>query len=153
VTPSGVRFAWLVLLAGCWTSSEAVPDRVVVAPAAREPFPLHSKWSGVYRCSQGLSAMYLELTAKPDGKLTAIFEFSATPDNPTTATGAYRLVGTIRAGREGTFEIALDPLEWILAPDGYIMVSLAATSSRKWKRLVGAIKNPACGGLDVRRTD
>ena len=145
---------WLVLLAACWTSSEpratTYPD---AAPTAREPFPLASKWKGMYRCSQGPTAMYLELTAKPDGKLTAIFEFSATPENPTIATGAYRMVGTIRAGREGTFVIALDPLEWIMAPDGYIMVSLEATSSRKWQRLVGTIKNPACGELDVRRAD
>ncbi|MDQ3335800.1 MAG: hypothetical protein M4D80_11580 [Myxococcota bacterium] len=149
-----MRFVWLVLLAGCWTSSAtkptASPDE---APPQREPFPLHSKWTGVYRCSQGLTAMYLELTAKPDGNVTAIFEFSATAETPTTATGAYRLAGTIRAGREGTFEIKLDPLEWIMAPDGYIMVSLAATSSRKWQRLVGTIKHPACGELDVRRTD
>lgn len=146
---------WLVLLAGCWTGSRATPPPADPdeAPAPREPFPLHSKWAGVYRCSQGLTAMYLELTAQPDGKLAAIFEFSATADNPTTATGAYRLAGTIRAGREGTFEITLDPLEWIMAPDGYIMVSLAATSSRKWQRLVGNIKHPACGELDVRRAD
>ena len=120
---------------------------------SREPFPLTSKWKGRYQCSQGWTAMYLELSARPDGKLTAIFEFSPTPDNPTVATGVYRLAGTIRAGREGTFQISLDPLEWILAPDGYIMVSLEAISSRTWQRLVGTIKNPACGELDVRRAD
>lgn len=97
--------------------------------------------------------MYLELDAKPDGKLTAVFEFGPTPDNPQTANGAYRLSGTIRAGREGTFEIALDPLEWLTAPDGYIMTSLSATSSRKWGRLVGQINHPGCGELDVRRAD
>lgn len=149
-----MRIAWLVLVAGCWTSTEprqsTSPE---AAPAAREPFPLASKWKGRYRCSQGWTGMYLELSAKPDGKLTAIFEFSPTPENPTAATGAYRMVGTIRAHKEGTFAIALDPLEWIMAPDGYIMVSLEAISSRKWQRLVGSIKNPACGELDVRRAD
>ena len=150
-----MRLAWIALVAGCWTASEPrrtpAADDEVAAP--RDPFPLHSKWRGTYRCSQGVIAMYLELTAKPDGTLNAIFEFSPTPDNPTVATGVYKLAGKITAWREGTFRIELDPLEWIMAPDGYIMVPLAATSSRKWQRLVGAIKHPNCGELDVRRAD
>ena len=122
-------------------------------PVAREPFPLHSKWEGHYQCSQGVTAMHLELTAQRDGKLTAIFEFGPTPENPTVPTGAYRLQGTIRVGKGGTFEIALAPHEWLVEPDGYIMVSFSATSSRKWRRLVGRIEHPACGELDVRRAD
>jgi hypothetical protein len=150
-----VRFAWLVLLAACWTSE---PPRATTTlpddpPLQREPFPLKSMWRGTYRCSQGLTAMYLELTAQPDGALAAIFEFSPTPENPQTPTGAYRLVGTIRAGREGTFQIVLEPSEWIMQPDGFVMTALSATSSRRWKRLVGKIHHPACGELDVRRAD
>lgn len=151
-----MRFAWLLLVTACWTASDAPPPRTAElddAPIRREPFPLLSKWRGTYRCSQGASAMYLELVAKPNGKLTAVFSFGPTPDNPLIENGAYRLTGTIRAGREGTFEIALDPLEWIVAPDGYIMTPMSATSSRKWGRLVGRIDHPACGGLDVRRAD
>ena len=150
-----MRVAWIALLAGCWTASEPrrTPAIEEDAPAPREPFPLRSKWRGTYVCSQGETAMYLDLTAQPDGTLSAIFEFSPTPDNPGTATGVYKLAGKIRAFREGTFQIELDPVEWIQAPDGYIMVPLAATSSRKWLRLVGRMKHPNCGRLDVRRAD
>jgi len=151
-----VRVAWLFAVAGCWTAGEPTPRATPypeARPVERDPFPLHSKWRGQYRCAQGVTAMYLELTAKPDGALAAIFEFGPTPENPQVPTGAYRLEGKIRAGSQGTFEIALAPLEWIMEPEGYIMVSLSATSSRKQRRLVGRIEHPACGELDVRRAD
>ena len=114
---------------------------------------MHTKWLGTYTCSQGLTRVTLTLDAKRDGSLAAIFEFGPTRDNPSIPKGSYRLRGTIRAGREGTFEIALDPDEWIAAPDGYIMVSMSATSSRRWQRLVGKIDHPSCGAIDVRRAD
>lgn len=97
--------------------------------------------------------MTITLDARRDGVLEAVFEFGPTPENPTVPHGAYRQRGTIRAGKLGTFDVALDPFEWIDQPDGYIMVSMSATSSRKWTRLVGRINHPSCGELDVRRAD
>jgi hypothetical protein len=151
-----VRVTWLVVVAGCWTSApppRVTPPRAAPTAVARAPFPLRSAWAGTYECTQGTTAVVLTLEAKRDGSLAAIFEFGPTPENPTVPTGSYQLRGTIRAGKEGTFEIALDPYEWIDAPDGYIMVSMSAHSSRKWQRLVGSIQHPSCGGIDVRRTD
>ena len=104
-------------------------------------------------CTQGQTEVLLTLDAKRDGALTAVFEFGPTAENPSIPHGAYRLRGIIREGKEGTFEILLEPTEWIDAPDGYIMVSLSATSSRQWLRLVGKIDHPSCGAIDVRRAD
>ncbi len=152
-----MRLVWvLTLTAGCWTGSAAPRPTTPYPeppPVVRDPYPLHSEWRGTYRCSQGITAMYLVLDARPDGTLAARFDFGPTADNPTIPTGSYRLVGTIAAGRQHTFEIRLDPSEWISAPDGYIMVAMSATSSRRWGRLVGRINHPSCGEVDVRRTD
>jgi hypothetical protein len=153
-----VRVAWLVLACGCWTApgvsgeprrTEAVEDR----PIVRESYPRRSKWTGMYRCSQGWSAVVLDLIAQPDGKLDATFTFGPTPENPTIPMGVYRLSGTIRAFKEGAFQIVLVPTKWVDQPTGYIMVPMSATSSRKWQRLVGTIDHPTCGELDVRRAD
>ena len=114
---------------------------------------MHSRWEGTYRCSQGETAVMLTLDANKDGSLEAVFEFGPTPENPTVPTGSYKLRGIVRAGKEGSFDIALDPFEWLDQPDGYIMVSMSATSSRKWQRLVGRIDHPSCGEITVRRAD
>jgi hypothetical protein len=147
----------VVLLAACWThapSQRAQAHEAEVAPVAREPFPLRSRWSGTFRCSQGITAVVLELTARPDGKLDATFTFGPTPENPLVAAGTYRLSGTIRAFAEGAFKIELRPERWIGAgPDGYMMVPMSGTSSRRWRRIAGKIEHPACGALDVRRSD
>jgi hypothetical protein len=151
-----VRVAWLVVMAGCWTTDpkpRATPMPDPPPPVVREPFPLHTRWLGTYMCSQGLTQVTLTLDAKRDGSLAAVFEFGPTRDNPTIPTGSYRLRGIIREGREGTFEIVLDPDQWIAEPPGYIMVSMSATSSRRWQRLVGRINHPSCGEIDVRRAD
>jgi hypothetical protein len=114
---------------------------------------MHSAWRGFYQCSQGRSAISLVLDAGSGGALSAVFEFGPTPENTTVATGSYRLRGSVRAGREGTFEVVLEPEAWIDEPDGYVMTGLEATSSRKWQRMVGKINHPSCGEVDVRRAD
>lgn len=142
-------------VAGCWTGGARVPPALEEPPraTAREPYPRHSEWEGTYRCSQGESAMRLVLDATAGGKVTAVFVFGPTADAPDTERGAYRLTGTIKLGPEGTFELALVPDAWIDEPDGYTMTPLRARSSRKQRRMVGRIEHPACGTLDVRRTD
>ena len=139
----------------CWTEREARPQTPypVSKPIVREPFPLRSEWRGVYRCSQGETGVTLVLDADRSGALRAVFEFGPTAENPHLPSGAYKLLGTIQAGPEGTFDIALEPAEWINAPDGYIMVPVQARSSRRWQRMVGRMMNPSCGTLDVRRVD
>ena len=107
----------------------------------------------MYRCSQGETGVTLVLDADPSGALRAIFEFGPTEESPHLPAGAYKLLGTIKEGPEGTFEIVLEPAEWIIAPDGYIMVPVQARSSRRWQRLVGRMMHPSCGVLDVRRVD
>jgi hypothetical protein len=150
---------WIVaLLAACWRGapSQRAPahDDDEVAPAFREPFPLRSRWSGTFRCSQGLTAVVLDLTARPDGALDATFTFGPTPENPLVPAGTYRLSGTIRAFAEGAFKIELRPERWIgQGPDGYVMTPVSGTSSRRWRRIAGKIEHPACGALDVRRSD
>jgi hypothetical protein len=146
----------LVLLAACWTgaSQRAPAHDDASTTALREPFPLRSRWSGTFRCSQGITALVLDLTARPDGKVDATFTFGPTPDNPLVPAGTYRLSGTIRAFAEGAFKIELRPERWIgQGPEGYLMTGLSGTSSRRWHRIAGKIEHPGCGELDVRRSD
>lgn len=142
-----------VLCAACWsgTPSQRAAARDV---APRTPFPLRSQWAGTYRCTQGATAVVLDLIAQPDGTLDATFTFGPTQDNPRVANGTYHLSGTIRGFAEGAFQIELRPERWIgPGPDGYVMTPLSATSSRRWSRMRGRIDHPACGELDVRRAD
>ena len=152
-----VRAAWLwmaIAMAGaCWKTEE--PRRATPfpesRPVVRDPFPFKSEWRGTYRCTQGETAVTLVLDAQRDGLLRAVFEFGPTPENPHLPAGAYKLQGRIKAAPQGTFHITLEPVEWISAPDGYIMVPVQARSSRRWQRLVGRMMHPSCGAIDVRR--
>ena len=151
-----------MIASGCWTGhaprseapahDDAPPDDDLFT-TERDAFPLHSEWLGTYSCTQGETAVALTLDAQRDGKLRATFEFGPTVANPHVPVGAYRLAGTIKRGPEGTFDVALDPVEWITAPDGYIMVPVKARSSRRWSRLVGRMMHGSCSVIDVRRTD
>jgi hypothetical protein len=154
-----VRLVWVVvLLVACWRGTPSQHAAVAAddAPvrALREPFPLRSRWSGTFRCAQGITAVVLDLTARPDGKVDATFTFGPTPENPLVPGGTYRLSGTIRAFSQGAFKLELRPERWIgRGPDGYVMVPMSGTSSRRWRRMVGKLEHPSCGALDVRRSD
>jgi hypothetical protein len=152
-----VRVVGLFVLAGCWSGTDAAPAKTPypddAPPEKHEPFPLHSEWRGTYRCSQGLTNVFLKLDAQRDGSLQVIFEFGPTDDNPMIQSGAYELRGTIKESIQHTFDVAVQPFEWIQQPPGYTMTPFSAKSSRRWTRLVGSILHPNCGELDVRRSD
>ena len=159
-SPLAPVVAVAMLASGCWTGHAArtpISDDGARSDdgfaIARDTFPLHSEWLGTYSCTQGESAVALTLDAQRTGKLRATFEFGPTVENPHVPVGAYRLEGTIKPGPEGTFDVALEPVEWISEPDGYIMVPVRARSSRRWSRLVGRMVHGSCGVIDVRRTD
>ncbi len=155
----------LVVLAGCWADRPAAePIAVLAAPArtqdrveaAHRPtnqlkqFPRHTAWTGLYQCSQGLTAVRLEIDVEGLAA-TAVFEFSAHPSNPMVPSGASRLKGVLAETIDGTYQLDVDPFEWVSQPPGYFMVGVTATTDTALREMHGTMKAPTCGRIDLTR--
>jgi hypothetical protein len=102
--------------------------------------PAHSLWSGRYECAQGVTALVLTLDVDSLGQAQAVFDFGATPENPTVPTGRYLLLGNVRT--DGA--ITLVPDRWIMQPPGYVMVGLTGTIEASARSMRGRIENTSC---------
>ena len=125
------------------------------APAAPEPDPepvdvsaVVGFWNGTYECAQG--ATVLDLTIAPSGEgdgLDAVFEFSATEDNPGTATGSYLMEGTFTDG-----VLELTGTDWIDDPGLYTQVGLTATVTESYpSSITGEVTDPSCTTFSITR--
>ena len=102
---------------------------------------LTGAWGGVYDCSQGPTAVALDLRGDADGGLKATFRFSPVASNPTVPSGAYRMVGALYAdGR-----VALIGERWDARPADYVMVDFEGWSDFSEDVLRGSI----CGNAVV----
>ena len=64
--------------------------------------------------------MLLKITdMDSEGKISAIFNFSALPSNPEVPSGSYKMKGTVQLDN---LEIILEGEEWIEQPEGWIML-------------------------------
>ena len=152
------RDLWLGLalsLAACWSSSPPPAAPLAAAPAPRPKHPeapSYSVWDGRYRCSQGITAVRLRITAAPDGTATATFEFGPTPENPAPIpNGAYKLTGGLYVTDDGSLDLSLSPDRWIEQPGSYTMIGLTARSDRAQRVMHGRIDNPSCDWIEVTR--
>jgi hypothetical protein len=147
----------LVLVAACWSSPSTPPSEPphrapVAQPLEAAPVPAHSVWIGRYTCRQGITAIQLTVDVSPGGDAGAIFDFGPHPGNPELPAGSFRLTGTVRTiGSELALELIPD--RWIHQPDGYVMVGFHAETDRARRWLRGAITDPSCETLELRRTD
>lgn len=163
-----MRPAALVLVAGCWSTTQPAPVSpanssgvIVDAPSGtvntgarpaprREQFPRHSVWEGTYICNQGLSSVTLTIDAMRNGTATARYDFGPVPTNPTVPVGAYVMKGEIHATGAGGFAGDFEPDEWINHPPTYFMVGLAVESG-DGKTMTGTIKHTSCSEFRTTR--
>lgn len=156
----GVLGIALVLI-GCGSARASVvtpttPARVTVElgvqtnprPAA---LPSHSLWRGRYVCGQGVTALTLTLDIGVGARATAVFDFGASPENPSVPSGRYLLVGTIESALDGSASVRLVPDRWIARPSGYEMVGLSAQIDPSARVMRGIIDYAGCGGLELSR--
>jgi hypothetical protein len=93
------------------------PTASAVASAAE----IAGVWSGKYICTQGITALRLELIDIGAGRVRATFQFGPLPENPLVPEGAYTMTGWFDpAGRR----LVLRQEAWTRHPQGYVMVDL-----------------------------
>jgi predicted Ser/Thr protein kinase len=112
---------------------------------------LAGRWTGTYRCAQGATALRLDVLSVvgAPGLVTAVFTFSAPPDNPRVQPGAYTMSGTF----EGD-QVVLDGEVWLSRPFGYLMVGLTgtyATSQGGVQQLGGRVRGEGCGAFTLEK--
>lgn len=142
VQDNGTRIAGNVLgqVSGC-TTFELTRLGAVDASA------MQGTWQGTYVCAQGLTALSLDVTAQPNGDLTATFDFSAVPSNPSVPTGSYSMTGHFYPG-----SVVLRQNQWINHPSGYDMVDVVGSPPSAGADVFnGSI--PQCpGAISLRRS-
>ncbi|ADP81736.1 serine/threonine-protein kinase [Pseudofrankia inefficax] len=112
---------------------------------------LAGRWAGTYRCGQGATALQLDVLSVvgAPGLVTAVFTFSAPPDNPGVQAGAYTMSGSFVGD-----QVVLDGEVWLSRPFGYLMVGLTgtyATSQGGVQQLTGRVRGERCGTFTLRK--
>lgn len=116
-------------------------------PAERAQSVQVDTWEGEYTCAQGVTALTLRVTRHGETSLEATFMFRASEKNPGVPSGAYTLIGEIRA--DHSFELA--PSQWIDRPMGYIMVGMAGDVDGAGTSMRGRITESSCGEFELHR--
>ena len=82
-------------------SKSDVNNSLAKIPAAYElasnPSYLNGTWIGTYVCAQGLTSVRLNISAKNDNNIDAVFSFYANANNVNVPPGSFRMKG--RKGR------------------------------------------------------
>ncbi|HEX2077269.1 MAG TPA: surface-adhesin E family protein [Longimicrobium sp.] len=118
-------------------------------PAAAQPADattLSGLWRGTYVCSQGETALELELRGNAYGIVRGTFAFSATPQNRAVPSGAYPVLGRL----SGT-ALVLRPADAPELPENYVPVAIQATVLPGEERIAGWIEGPTCAAMTVDR--
>jgi hypothetical protein len=141
-----IRFALVSLsafavLAGVMVLSEAHADR--------KPSPILGEWIGKYICTQGITALRLNIAEGAGDTVTATFNFGPLPENPEVPKGAYRMAGTYDPASR---HIKLSGVKWIDAPFGYVMVGLDGRMTSSGETISGYVPDLlGCTDFEVSR--
>jgi hypothetical protein len=164
------QVAAVLLLAGCWSTTEVAPVAPsnesstvkIDAPSSgasmptssrsrhRGEVPPHSVWEGTYVCNQGMSSVTLTIDVDRKGNATARYDFGPVPSNPTVPVGAYALTGTVTRQPGGGFTGSFETTEWILHPTGYFMVPLTVETG-DGRTMTGKIQHQSCHSFQTTR--
>ena len=109
------------------------------------------EWKGGYDCGQGMTGLTLTIAAagasgEGDGagasggsSVEATFAFYEVPENPGVPSGSYRLEGGYADGG-----LALEGVEWIEQPEGYVMVGMESDFVTRPGYFAGKVLDPSC---------
>ena len=95
------------------------------------------EWSGEYTAPQGPTKLILDIKEiTSEGKVKAIFKFSALPKNPNVPSGSYKINGTFNSKTQKLRLIANEN-SWISRPSHYFAVGLDGTLSQSCMEIEG----------------
>lgn len=107
------------------------------------------EWKGGYDCGQGMTGLTLTIAegegsaggdgVGADSSVEATFAFYEVPENPGVPSGSYSLQGSYADGG-----LALDGVEWIEQPDGYVMVGMESDFVTRPDYFAGKVLDPSC---------
>jgi hypothetical protein len=105
----------------------------------------NARYIGSYICGNTETYLVLDLTAKPDGSLTGVFNFGGlhTPEI-SYYLGSYALQGE---WKEAHFK--LKGQQWLKQPNGYIMTDMEGDLTKLGSS--GKVLSPRCGSFAVKR--
>ncbi len=128
-----VGFSALAAFAGLmWISSahaQLLPGHAAVT----------GEWTGRYVCTQGVTALELDIDQGAGRQIVATFSFGPLPENPDIPKGAYRMQGTYDPA---TRRVKLQGSTWINAPAGYVMVGLDGHMAASGATITGVRARP-----------
>jgi hypothetical protein len=93
-------------------------------------------WTGTYTCGQGATGLRLEVGGSDEASLSAVFGFSALPDNPGVPSGSFAMTGT-----QFGSNVDLRGSEWISRPSGYQTVDLSGLVSDDGATFDGRVRD------------
>ena len=112
---------------------------------------LSGTWIGTYSCPQGITRLNLQITAKNSGRVDAILNFSAHPDNPTVPSGSFTMTGTYQASNDANVpgSLYLKAVKWLKQPPGYTAADLQGNVFISDKKISGTVIGPGCSTFTV----
>lgn len=141
-----IRFALVSL-----SAFAALAGVMVLSDARAQPNPptITGDWTGKYICTQGITALRLQIAQGAGETITATFSFGPLPENPEVPRGAYRMAGTYDPGSR---QMKLSGVKWVEAPFGYVMVGLAGHMTAAGDTISGFVPDlPGCTGFEIHR--
>jgi hypothetical protein len=119
------------------------------ARAQARPSVIAGEWTGKYICTQGITALRLDIAQGAGQAITATFNFGPLPENPGVPRGAYRMAG---AYDPASRRMTLKGVKWIDAPFGYAMVGLDGRMTSSGETISGHVPDLlGCTEFEVRR--
>jgi hypothetical protein len=111
------------------------------------PFEQHGTWVGEYDCPQGRTRLALRTIRARGQHVSAVFDFRHAP---TEVSGKFLVEGTFD---EHTGDVSLEPVRWIVQPEGYEPVGMMGRVSLDGLRFAGRIAHPHCGAFRLSAAD
>jgi Lipoprotein LpqB beta-propeller domain len=140
VIGGGNRMSWLPAGPLPTGTVSSTPAQATPAPPARIE-PLSGHFEGTYFCSQGETAIQLDMRAGANGTLAAIVTFGGTNGIPR---GRYSLTGNVTGN-----SFRLSPEKWIEQPANYVMTALSGAIERG--AISGTVESPTCSTMSLIR--
>ncbi|MFT4175005.1 MAG: hypothetical protein QM639_20710 [Rhodocyclaceae bacterium] len=115
---------------------------------AQAPFATNDRWTGQYRCAQGVTPAILEVGRVVDNGATLSLEGVFKFGGGQRPQGAYLVTGRYDAA---SGRLVLVPDRWIMRPGNYVAVGLSAQLGNDGTALDGQMDYAPCGEVSLRK--